>query len=364
MALNQLKNTEEAMNGKMIRTFLGANSKDGFKSLFAELEGGADAYIIKGGPGTGKSSFMKKFASKAFAKGCFTEYIYCSSDPDSLDGVAVDALNMYMADGTAPHTIEPKYPGAAGEIINLGACWNDKLLRRSKDDVKMLSGKISSCFAQGYRYLSAAGSLVSDISACARAHLDTEKLEKFTSGFITRNIPQREGSGRIKTRFLSGITPKGYITFKDTVYTLCDRLFTVGDRFFSSDVILSKIRDAAAKNGYTVWDFRSPLDPEKSEHIVIEELGLGIATNNVFCRFDTLAAYSINFSRFISEDITQHSKKLKFSARMLKLCVDEAVNSFVTAKSLHDDLEEIYIQAMDFSKTDKILEEYAKKILK
>ena len=351
------------MNGNSIRTFLGANSSAGFRSLFDELDNGADAYIIKGGPGTGKSSFMKKFASQTFRSGYFTEYIYCSSDPDSLDGVSVRELNMYMADGTAPHTIEPRYPGAAGEIINLGECWNEDTLRKSKEDVITLGKNISACFAQGYRYLAAAGSLAEDIAATVRPLTDGDKLEKFTNGFIARNIPSKNGNGEVKTRFLSGITPKGYITFKDTIYTMCGKVFTITDKFASSGTILEKIRDFALRNGYTVWDFRSPLNPSVSEHIVIEELGLGIATNNIFCRFDTTDAYSINFSRFLSEDIAACGKKLRFSSRMLKLCVDEAVNSFRNAKSLHDDLEDIYIQAMDFGKTDEIFARFSEKIL-
>ena len=48
--------------------FLGANSKDGFASLMDQLISPADAraiYILKGGPGCGKSSLMKKVGQAA-----------------------------------------------------------------------------------------------------------------------------------------------------------------------------------------------------------------------------------------------------------------------------------------------------------
>lgn len=45
--------------------FLGANSRAGFQSLyryFAAAEG-EGLHVIKGGPGTGKSSFMRRIAA-------------------------------------------------------------------------------------------------------------------------------------------------------------------------------------------------------------------------------------------------------------------------------------------------------------
>ena len=43
--------------------------------------------VMTGGPGTGKSSFMKFVAKSALEKGIKTEIFPCSSDPDSLDAV-------------------------------------------------------------------------------------------------------------------------------------------------------------------------------------------------------------------------------------------------------------------------------------
>ena len=93
---------------KDIKSFLGANTPNGFHSLFGQLYNpykDSRMYIIKGGPGTGKSSFMKKVAKAASSLALDTEQIFCSSDPDSLDGVIVPQLGLCIADGTAPHVI-------------------------------------------------------------------------------------------------------------------------------------------------------------------------------------------------------------------------------------------------------------------
>ena len=103
--------------------FLGANSGEGFVSHFGDSYNCFDgwrAFIIKGGPGTGKSSFMKYIAVNAADRGYEAVLCPCSSDPDSLDGLIIKDLKTVIIDGTAPHTVEPVYPGACEEIINLG----------------------------------------------------------------------------------------------------------------------------------------------------------------------------------------------------------------------------------------------------
>ena len=86
--------------------YLGANSPTGFYSLYDQLlepEQAETIYILKGGPGCGKSSLMRRGAQAMEEKGASVEYIACSGDPDSLDAVVFPALNTAIVDGTAPH---------------------------------------------------------------------------------------------------------------------------------------------------------------------------------------------------------------------------------------------------------------------
>ena len=52
------------------------------------------------------------------------ELVHCSSDSDSLDGVIFPTLKIGIVDGTEPHVIEPKAPGAIEEYVNLGDAWD------------------------------------------------------------------------------------------------------------------------------------------------------------------------------------------------------------------------------------------------
>ena len=105
-----------------VRFFLGANSGDGFYSLYDNFAcaPGDRLHLIKAGPGCGKSTFMKKLASRAEDQGFTVEYILCSGDPESLDGVYIPALHLGLADATAPHILEPRLFAIDSCYVNLG----------------------------------------------------------------------------------------------------------------------------------------------------------------------------------------------------------------------------------------------------
>ena len=70
--------------------FLGANSGQGFQNLFPRFckpEDHYDLIVLKGGPGVGKSTMMRRIGKAMEDRGEDVEYLYCSGDPNSLDGV-------------------------------------------------------------------------------------------------------------------------------------------------------------------------------------------------------------------------------------------------------------------------------------
>ncbi len=94
------------MAGPSIRYFLGANTPSGFYSLYDQLidpERAEAVYILKGGPGCGKSTFMKTVAARAEERGLEVERILCSGDPASLDAILIPVCGAAVVDGTAPH---------------------------------------------------------------------------------------------------------------------------------------------------------------------------------------------------------------------------------------------------------------------
>lgn len=97
---------------KPLHFFLGANTPQGFVSRFDQLaapDEGWREFIIKGGPGTGKSTLMKKVAAELSPACKSVELIHCSSDVDSLDAVIAHDIKTAIADATPPHAWHTKY---------------------------------------------------------------------------------------------------------------------------------------------------------------------------------------------------------------------------------------------------------------
>ena len=118
--------------------FAGANSGRGFVSFYDKIfsdPGILRRYLLVGGPGTGKSSFMRRVASAAESEGFDVRLYYCSSDHSSLDAIVIENT-VAILDATAPHTAEPELAGAKDEIINLGQFWDSDMLFEKREQIR------------------------------------------------------------------------------------------------------------------------------------------------------------------------------------------------------------------------------------
>ena len=108
--INQLINkTSEKIGTQNVHRFFGASTPDGSVNYIDNLtENLSFRYFIKGRPGTGKSTFLKRVVKCANEKGYDTEIYYCSFDKDSLDMVIVPKLDFCVFDSTAPHEMFPQ----------------------------------------------------------------------------------------------------------------------------------------------------------------------------------------------------------------------------------------------------------------
>ncbi len=93
-----------------IQYFLGANSPTGFYSLYDQLlppEQASAIYILKGGPGCGKSTLMRRVAALAQEAGEPVECILCSGDPDSWMPSSSQAKRRRSGGRHRPHDTAP-----------------------------------------------------------------------------------------------------------------------------------------------------------------------------------------------------------------------------------------------------------------
>ncbi len=349
-------------HGGRMDFFLGANSPGGFYSLFNELynpEENWRLYIIKGGPGTGKSGLMKRIAGQIEKEGYLCERIPCSSDPESLDAVIFPFLRAAVADGTAPHVLEPKYPGVAEQIINLGEFWNKASLSGNAAEIKRYTAANSEEHQRCIRYLSAVNAIDNDSLKTVAHCIDRVKIDNYAKRLAGREFhPKTEQKGRpgnVKKRFLSAITPEGVKVLFDSVYDNCDRVVAIKDSYgLCASILLESLKQAALSRGYDVIACYCPLRPdEKLEHLIIPELSFVFFTENAYHSLPVKASKTIHTKRFCdTERLYESMFRLRFNAKAKAELIEESISRLSLAKALHDRLESYYISAMDFKKVE------------
>ncbi|MBO4694016.1 MAG: hypothetical protein J5659_06485 [Clostridia bacterium] len=348
--------------------FLGANSADGFVSHFSDsyIPGSWQAYIIKGGPGSGKSSFMKYIAAKATDKGYTVILTPCSSDPDSLDGVIIEELKTVILDGTAPHIVEPRLPGACENIINLGQFWDSEKLFDNAETIMKTAEQNSRLHKTVSAYLSAAGELIFDNLKLSRICTDRARTIRFAKRLAKKYLPERQnGKGEEFIRFIGGTTPKGIVAFSKTVTDFYKNIIVIDDKYgAAANEIMKYLRGAAKQKGYDIITLKNPFLPyELTDHILIPELSLAFVTENEFIKFD-VDTRRIHSRRFAdNKALKAYRARMLFNRRVSRELLLGAVSNLKRAKEVHDELEKYYINAMDFKSLTEFAMGFAKEIL-
>ena len=168
---------------------------------------------------------------------------------------------MIILDGTAPHTVDPSYPGVCEKILfNFGEFWRDGDFSANSREIIELTLKNKALHASAARYLRAAGQLISDNYKTALACTDISKTEQLAARLCKRLIPIKKNSvGREWVRFIGGITPKGINTFTETAECEAERLVIISDRYGSaSNIIINAARGYALAAGYEIITLKNP----------------------------------------------------------------------------------------------------------
>ncbi len=352
-------------NGKTV--FLTANSGEGFISLFNgsyDKSDGWHTYIIKGGPGTGKSSFMKQVAERLEKMGERIIYCPCTSDPDSLDGIIAINIKLCIFDGTAPHILEPEAPGICEEIINLGAFWNGEILRRNADKILELNKENKGLHKTASRYICAAAKLYKDNYKIASLFTDFKAADRYARLLIKKYFKRKGKAAARKECFLCGITPKGIVSFPKTVTENFKNTVIIEDRFgAASTAIFRSLTAAALIRGYKTVTVKNPLLPGTvTDGLLIPELSLAFLTENDFIKYDAPVrrTHERRFSAHAQKKAARN--RTTFSRKIARELLRTASATLKSAKAVHDEIENFYIDAMDFKEKEKFTKEFLKKL--
>jgi len=356
--------------GRIRKFFAGGITPQGFYSFFDQIVSGMPyrVYILKGGPGTGKSTLMTKIAEHLHALGYDIEQFHCSSDADSLDGVAIPALKAAIVDGTAPHIIEPQYPGCVERMINLGEFWDVDQVTSRRQQIIELTNENKACYPRAYRYLRAAKELYDDTSEINKSCMDFAQVNQVIKNLIDEifaNKEDRSRLGSIRRLFASAYTPQGTVNELHSIMEDFPTQFIIkGEPGAGRDLVTQRIADYAVVKGYDVEAYHCPLDPSRIDHLALPQLGTAIISSYPPHIYEKSSAEVINLNDFLDHYQRSHYQHtLHKNLVLFEELVNLALRQLRRAKSTHDDLELNYVRYMDFSRFEQLKEEIIADIL-
>ena len=357
--------------GSIKRVFPGNNTPRGFFSYYDYIlpKDATRIFVIKGGPGVGKSTFMSNIAKDMVELGFDAEIHHCSADNDSIDGVVFPAIGVGILDGTWPHVVDPRIPGAVDEIIWMGEFWDEEAVRSHKQEIIAAQKGVESVFNRAYRYLRAAQIVYEDWEATNVEALDFGKANMMAQEVIDANfgaIPVSPRPGIERKLFASAITPDGMVNYLNTIVAPCPRRYVVqGDPGTGKSFLLEKVRRAALDRGFFTEVYYCPLNPDKVEHVVVKDLGLAFTKSiepHTYVPGPSDVIIDMNECR--DEGVLKaHQPQIQRARGEFTRLFDLAIFYIGQAKQYHDAMERYYAPNMDFAGIDRLREKTLRRIL-
>lgn len=354
------------MEGKSRKLFPGANTANGSFNFFDNIitKNINRIFCLKGGPGVGKSSLMKKIANEFLEKGYDIELHYCPSDPSSLDAVLIKELGVVLLDGTAPHIVDPKDPGAIDEIVNLGDYWNLENLEKNKVEIVECGKDISSSFRRAYKYLKSAEPIYYDIEEKYKDCMDFGQVNLLTEHFIYDLFKNASSTGIYqKERHLFGtaITPVGHVDYADSILSGVSKIYHLsGNIGTGKTTFLKRVCDKAIKKGMEVEVYHYPLIKDKLETIIIKDLDIAITTSKLFEGRNT-----IDLDKYLDQyKLAKYEEEINFDKKVFDELINYGISNLKKAKAKHDVIEAHYVPNMRFDEIEALRKEIVNRILK
>ena len=340
--------------------FAASNSTKGFISYYEEIFRNSRIgriWAIKGGPGTGKSRFMRDVASSAEEHGWHCEYVYCSSDPNSLDAVILmqeDKEGIALLDATAPHLFEGTLPGAREDIVNLGQFWNSEALAARRSEIEQLNREKGDAYRRAYRYLSGFGDMRANRDSLVLPYINKGRIA-LQAQKLVKDLP--DGDGYLaSTALIHSIGMRGEVGF-DTYFCEADEIYIIADCHGAAQYLMMELGRLATEKRLAIRISHDPVEADKIDGIFLCESGIAL----VVCPEEECdyPHHRICMRRFVDTAAMKRVRReLRAIDRISRALKGESLDALEKVREVHFRLEEIYSASMNFEAKEAFTKDF------
>lgn len=332
----------------MERYFLGNNTAYGFKGYYEdELKNKSKVILLKGGPGTGKSSILKKLAAEAKKRGYDYELWYCSGDPQSLDGVFIKDTGVAIVDATAPHASGADLPKIKDYIFDLATSLSHDKLTPERERIEKLLNDKKRCFIRAYQHLKVALCHLHNQLELEMTDLKQTNIRAYASVVASNLRCTAKSAGR--KLFTQAICPVGESVYYDHLRD--KRIFKVDGGLASRKIFFDELKGLL--DGATL--ILDPLEPEIVDGIIVGDAAVVSDVGH----FANGVSESINLYVYENSPETAAIEEEKNSVTTHIALAEDCLEN---ARRNHLGAEKYFIEAMDFDRNGKIYADIVKEI--
>lgn len=301
------------------------------------------AYILLGGPGTGKSTLIKTVGLELLDRGYELDFLRSAHDPDAMAGFILPRQGLAMLDAMKVSPLRWHAPGIVERFVDFLPCLDTDRVERQRGEIMALQEGLEQAQTQIEEgMLLEFGHWLRDKPARFHRAVNVPGLEEKTIPLqdnpapwpLAAKILAKLQKSTLHPCFLQGLTSEGWLNLAPYFLGDSDQIRLEGEETLDA---LNWLLREVQHLGQMVEIVLHPLDPDQIIGIVFPERHLALWQGNPECLSD----------------------------QGLKETMGLPLKDALAARArIRTQLKAIYTETVDFGKVDRIREQVLNEILR
>lgn len=342
--------------GRIRYVFTSSNTSAGFVTFIPDLIKGLQRlYVLKGPPGSGKSTFIRLVGESLIEQGFEIEFWVSPLDLVNPEGVHIPRLEAAVINGSLQQPVDPPYPGITGQIVNLDGYLNQAALQPHSQEIVFLVDQMQENQQAAFHLLKQAGRVKGEIKKEVAVHLNLERMQQLVERLSAAILQQQPGE---KHYFASAVTAEGIVNYIDEISKDCrQRYILKGPPGSGKSTIIQELARRARAGDFFLEYYHCGFEAENLSMVIIRNLEIALIDAGQLeltpRSWDTVMEMSDYLDDY---DPAGQSLQSSETYRDYENLLRQGQVSLEKAQRILKELKKVYASSMDFARLDSCRE--------